>query len=76
MEKQIVNNICKCVCMLSHSVMSDSATPIDSSPPGSSAHGIFHATIVEWVSISYSRGSSQTRDQICISCIGSQIFYC
>ena len=34
------------------------------SPPGSSVHGIFQARILEQVAISYSRGSSQNRDQI------------
>jgi len=31
--------------------------PIDCSPPGSSIHGIFQARILEWVAISFSRGS-------------------
>ena len=31
--------------------------PVDSSPPGSSLHGIFQAKILEWVAISSSRGS-------------------
>ena len=46
--------------------------------PGSSVHGIFQARILEWVAISYSRGSSQARDRTCvscISCIGLQILY-
>ena len=30
----------------------------DCSPPGSSAHGVFQARILEWVIISFSRGSS------------------
>ena len=38
--------------------------PVDCSPPGSSAHGISQARILEWVAISFSRGSSRTRDQI------------
>ena len=29
--------------------------PIDYSPPGSSAHNIFQARILEWVAISYSK---------------------
>ena len=29
----------------------------------SSIHGIFQATVLEWVAISFSRGSSQPRDQ-------------
>ena len=28
--------------------------PIDCSPPGSSVHGIFQATIQEWIAMSYS----------------------
>ena len=35
--------------------------PMDCSPPGSSAHGIFQARILEWVAMSFSRGSSQSR---------------
>ena len=34
------------------------ATPMDSSLPGSSVHGIFQARILEQLAISYSRGSS------------------
>ena len=30
--------------------------PLDSSPPGASGHGILQARILEWVSISFSRG--------------------
>ena len=36
--------------------------PMDCSPPGSSVHGILQARILEWVAISFSRGSSQARD--------------
>ena len=32
--------------------------PMDCSPPGSSAHGISQARILEWVAISFSKGSS------------------
>ena len=32
--------------------------PMDCSPPGSSIHGIFQARVLEWVAISFSRGSS------------------
>ena len=51
-------------------------TPMDCSLPSSSVHGIFQASILEWVAISSSGGSSRPRDQICvsyISCIGRQI---
>ena len=43
--------------------------PMDYSPPGSSAHGISQARILEWVAFSHSRKSSQLRDWTCISCI-------
>ena len=33
--------------------------PVDCSPPGSSVHGILQARILEWVAISFSRGSFQ-----------------
>ena len=32
--------------------------PMGCVPPGSSIHGIFQASILEWVAISFSRGSS------------------
>ena len=48
--------------------MSDSCDPIYCSPPGSSVHGISQARILEWVVISFSRGSSPPRDQTCVSC--------
>ena len=35
---------------------------MDCSPPGSSVHGISQARILEWVAISFSRGSSWPRD--------------
>ena len=40
-------------------------------------HGIFQARILEWVAIHSSKGSSQPRDQTCVSCfcIGRQILY-
>ena len=47
---------CACVC----SVVSNSATP-DCSPPGSSVHGISQAKILEWVTVSFPRGSSQPK---------------
>ena len=40
---------------------------MDCSLPGSSVQGILQARILEWVSISFSRGSSQPRDRIWVS---------
>ena len=45
------------------------ATPW-TSPPGSSAHAVCQVRILEWVTISFSRGSSRPRDQTHVSCIG------
>ena len=41
--------------------------PLDCSLPGSSFHGIFQARILEWVAISFSRGSSRPRGWIRVS---------
>ena len=40
--------------------------PMDCSLPGTSIHGIIQARILEWVAISFSRGSSWPRDWTCI----------
>ena len=51
---------------------------MDCSPEGFCVHGIFQARILEWVVISYSRGSSWPRDWTwvsCISCISRQVLY-
>ena len=48
---------------------------MDYSPPGSSVHRILQARILEWVAVSYSRGSSQPKDQTRVSCIVSRLYY-
>ena len=48
--------------------------PVDCSLPGSSVHAIFQARILEWVAVSFSRGSSQLRDQTQVSCIVGRHF--
>ena len=59
--------VCLCVCVCARacvlSVLSRVwlCDPMDWSLPGSSVHGIFQARILEWVAISWSRGSSQPR---------------
>ena len=45
--------------------------PMDCSLPNFSIHGIFQARILEWVAISFSRGSSQPRDRTWVSCIAA-----
>ena len=66
--------VCVCVCVFSCSVLSDSCDPMDCSPPGSSVHGILQARILEWVVISFSRGSSQSRGQTQVSHIAGEFF--
>ena len=69
--------ICLHVCSVA-SVLSNSVQPLDHGPPGSSVHGISQARILEWVAISFSRGSSGPRDQthlFCIFCIGRWNLY-
>ena len=48
---------------------------MDCSPPSSSVHRISQARTLEWVAISFSRGSSWPRDRTHVSCIGRQILY-
>ena len=48
--------------------------PMDCSPPGSSVHGIFQARVLEWVAISFSRGSSQPRYRTWIFHIAGRCF--
>ena len=67
------NNI---MCVLSHVWLF--ATLWTIAHQASLIHGISQSRILEWVAISYSRGSSQPRDQTCVSCIsctGRQILY-
>ena len=52
--------------------------PLDCSLPGSSVYGIFQARTLKQVAISYSRGSSGSRDQTRVSrvsCTGSGVLY-
>ena len=43
--------------------------PLNSSPPGSPVPGILQARILDWFTISFSRGSSWARNQFPVSCI-------
>ena len=79
--------ICVCVCVRAHacvSSISQSHTTLcdrmNCNPADSSVHGIFQARILEWLAISYPRGSSWPRDQtwitcVSVSCIGRWILY-
>ena len=56
LDSKYLESVCVWVCALSCLTL---CNPMDYSLPGSSVRGIFQARILEWVSISYSRGSSQ-----------------
>ena len=56
---QNIRNLCVCVCV--------DYNPMDCSLPGSSVPEILQARILAWVVIPFSRGSSWSRDRICIS---------
>ena len=58
--------VCVCVCAQLCPTLCDL---MDCSLPGSFAHVISQARVLEWVVISYSRGYSQPRDQTCVSCV-------
>ena len=58
-------------CMLSRVSL---CNPMDCSPPGASVHGILQARVVEWVAISFSRGSSLPRDRTQVSSIAGGFF--
>ena len=51
--------------------------PRNCSWPGFSVHWVLQARLLDWVAVSSSGGSSQIRDQTCVSCvsfIGRQFF--
>ena len=64
--------VCVCVCGVTQSCLT-LCDPMDYSPPGSSAHGIFQTRILEWVASSFSRGSSWPRGWAHVSCIGRRM---
>ena len=71
-EWQLGRNSCFCYCLVSRVCLF--CNPIVCSPPGCSVHGILQARILEWVAISFSRGSSQPRDRTWVSCIAGGFF--
>ena len=82
LNRYVVQNLPKdshyvCMCSVAQSCLT-LCNPMNYTPPGSSAHGIFQARILEQAVISYSRESSQPGDQTRISrvfCISTQILY-
>ena len=56
LEKHLVNILTGCSCSVTKSYLF--CDPMDCSLPDSSVHGVSQARILEWVTISSSRGSS------------------
>ena len=59
--RPVPRSICCCCCSVTE-LCPTLYHPMDCSMPGSSVCGILQARILEWVAISFSRGSSQPRD--------------
>ena len=66
--EKLPDHKCFCVCVLVTQSCPTLCDPIDCSRLGSSVHGILQARILEWVAISFSRGSSWPRDWTQVSC--------
>ena len=62
------------VCWLVSKLCLTLCGPLDFSPPVSSVHGISQTRILEWITISFSRGSSWPRDQTCGHSIVGRFF--
>ena len=66
---------CVCCCCSATKSRLTLCDPVDYSPPVSSVHGVLQARILEWVTISFSRGFSWPRDWTHVSCTGRWILY-
>ena len=66
------NSECQIKCCLLSSCVGIFCDFMDCAPL---SKGFLQARMLEWVAISFSRGSSQSRDWTCISCIGRWILY-
>ena len=69
-EHMLANRKCVLVAQLCPAL----CDPMDCSPPGFSVLEIFQARMLEWVAISFCRGSSQTRDQTQVFRIAGRFF--
>ena len=56
----VVNWLCAVLCSVTQLCLC--CDPMDCSPPGSSARGVFQVRILEWIAISFFRGSSGRKD--------------
>ena len=68
--------ISPCCCCLVIEWCLTLSNPVGCSLPGSSVRGISQRRILEWVAISFFKGSSQSRYRTPVSGIGRWILYC
>ena len=73
-ETITVQCLAQCLVWFRCWVMSNSCDPMGCSSPGSSVQVTSQARILEWVAISFSRGSYWHRDQTLVSCIAGEFF--
>ena len=66
--------VCVCVCVLVFQSCPTLCDPMNCSVLGFSVHGILQVRILEWVAISFSRGSTGSRDRTWVSCTAGRFF--
>ena len=71
----VYTSLCCCRCCVVTKLCPTLCNPLECSPLRSSVHGISQAIILEWIAISFFRGSSQPRDETRVSCIGRRIIH-
>ena len=67
-EQEWLHHFCCCL-------VAKKCDPVGCSPLDSFVHGISEVRILEWVTISFSRGSSRPRDWTYLSCTCRQVFF-
>ena len=67
-DPSVMNKTVSCCCLVTRSCLT-LGDPMGGGPQSSSLHGILQARTLEWVAISFSRGSSWPRDQTWVPCI-------
>ena len=72
--KHVCVCVCVCVCVLFAQSCLTLCYPLDCSLPGSSVHEILQARIVQWISIPFSKGSSQPQNQTQVFHIAGRFF--
>ena len=65
-SRQHLLSYLSCVCAKSLQSCPTLCDPMDCSLPGYTVHGIFQARILEWVPVSFSRGSSRQGSNLCL----------